>query len=209
MNGSRPEPDRDQALQRAERRAGGEHHQQRRDQPQIGGGHQHRGQHRVQPEHRADRKVDAGGDDDEGHAERDDAGLGDRANDVGDVVGRQEDDLPVARGREEDAADQHQNEADHALEADDQRERIARRRSRRGRRDFRGVGFGRVGHAASSATPVALSSNAFSSTPPGNSAMLHPCRITTILSQRPISSGNSLEATSTPRPCRVSARRRW
>ena len=59
----------------------------------------------AQAEHGADRKIDAGGDDDEGHAERDDAGFGDRADDVGDVVEAEKQDVAVPARREDDAAD--------------------------------------------------------------------------------------------------------
>ena len=77
------------------------------------------------PSTRADRQVDAGGDDDEGHADGDDAGLRHGAHDVGDVVGREEQDLAVPARREDDAADHHDDQADQALEAHDQRQRIA------------------------------------------------------------------------------------
>ena len=57
---------------------------------------------------------------------RDDAGLRDRAHDIGDVVGREKEDHAVPARREDDAADRHQNEPDHALEADEKREQVER-----------------------------------------------------------------------------------
>ena len=59
--------------------------------------------------------------------------------------------------------------------------------------------------------PFAAASTACSSTPPANSATVRPSRSTTMRSQRPISSGISLEATRMPSPCagqlRAAARR--
>ena len=96
MNGSSRKRVEIDALHRAERRAASEHDEQRRQQAPAGGRHHRRGQHAEQAQQRADREIDAGGDDDESHADRDDAGLGNRADDVGDVVGREEQDVAVA-----------------------------------------------------------------------------------------------------------------
>ena len=135
----------------------------------------------------------------------DDAGLGDRAHDVGDVVRREEQDLAVAARREDDAADHHDDEADEALEPDDQRQRDrgawlrcrpAVRPVVRWLQTSQAPSVGRREHACARRPP------------PVNSATLRPSRSTTMRSQRPISSGISLEATRMPRPCAASSRSR-
>ena len=117
--GLEPEAVRDQALDGAEGQAREHDRDQRRHDAPAGVHHQRRGQHAREAEHRADREVDAAGDDHEGHAERDDPGLRDGAHDVGDVVRRQEQELAVPARGEDDAADEDQEEPDDALEADD------------------------------------------------------------------------------------------
>ena len=52
--------------------------------------HQHAGDHAGQAEDRADRQVDAAGDDHRRHAEADDADEGEVAEDVEEIAGREE-----------------------------------------------------------------------------------------------------------------------
>ncbi len=130
MNGSSRNRVLIEALHGAERRGRRQHGDQRREDAPARRGQERRGQHARQAQHRAHRQVDAGGDDDEGHAERDDAGLGNGAHDVGDVVGCEEQHVAVAHRRGDDAAGQHQHQADDALEAHHDRQQIAAARAR-------------------------------------------------------------------------------
>ena len=159
-------------------------------------------------EQRADGEVDAGGDDDEGHADRDDAGLRHRAHDIGHVVGRRNRMWPCRRGEKMIAADRHDDEADDALKADGDGEEVDARATPRAPRRTRGRAWSCVIHARHPRSSSAAASTSCSSAPAGNSATVRPRLSTTTRSHKPSSSGISLEAMRTPSPCSASSRMR-
>ena len=161
-----------------------------------------RGQHARQAEKRADREIDARGDDDERHADGDDPGLRHRAHDIGDVVGGEKQDVAVPARRED---DRRRSPPERGRSRSESARRSRRDRcgaTRRAERRADGARWSCVIHAASSALVSATASTSCSSAPPGNSATVRPRLSTTTRSQRPSSSGISLEAMRTPSPCR-------
>ena len=202
MNGSSRKRVEIDALHGAEGRAAGDDEQDRRNQSPAGGRHDRRGQHARQAEQRADREIDPGGDDDERHADGDDPGLRHRAHDIGHVVGREKEDEAVPARREDDAADRHQDEADHALEADRDGEEIEPAARGRAAAALRSRRADWLIHRL---RPRFARPLAGRHARPRRREIPRPCgrcRSTTTRSQRPSSSGISLDATRTPMPFR-------
>ena len=111
-------------MRQPEQDADDDHQRQRRGQaPSLV--HQQRSrEHARQAEHGTHGEVDAAGNNHERHAERQDAGLGDRTHDVGDVLGPDEQDVAVTPRREDESANHHQDQAEQALEADQVLQRV-------------------------------------------------------------------------------------
>ena len=148
-----------------------------------------------QLDQRADREIDAGGDDDEGLTDRKDRVVSDLAQNVREVAGRQE---RAVREHVDDRNDDRKR-YDRPARSQQTRARGLRVLSLGGSLQLRGDG--RFGHYA--ATPVATAITASGvASPRANSARIRPSRTTRTRCDIPSTSGNSLETITMPAPRR-------